>query len=269
MTEDGVSEVIQAFAHAALNPAKWHGALTMMNDLVGATSGALEFVDLNTGAAAMECTFALEDNVLRLYEERVFHINPRVRRAQTAKVGRVVDDRDLFDAEDPNAPEFLDWLAMTPNRFLQGAKILDQDGHQIFFASHFSATIGPPESRHSQLHDFVIPHLVNFMAVGHGMSAGKLRNELLALDHLDTNRVFALINRAGQLVECSTGFEKILQSQKLLSVRGRSLVAVHSQHRKLVDEFLNSALGAQRLLAPPMPIRLSVVRTFGATRGVD
>ncbi len=107
MTEDDIPQIVQTFAGAVLNPAEWLGALSNMSDRIGATSCALEFVDLNSGAVSMECPFPLDPEVVQLYEDRVFHINPRVRRAQVASVGRVVDDRYLFDESDPHAGEFL------------------------------------------------------------------------------------------------------------------------------------------------------------------
>lgn len=256
LNDESVGQIIQAFARAAINPAEWMPALSMMSDAMGSASSALELADLNTGFASINCTHQLDEDVIKLYEERVYQINPRVRRARRAPVGFMLDDRSLFIDDDPDMAEFLDWLRKTPNRFVQGAKLFQSGGQEIYFGSYFSEAQGPPESCHRDVHRLVVPHLVNFVAAGKALSANRLNNELVTVRHLETQRPFALLDRAGHLIECSSGFEAVLNATDVLTVRNKRLFAAHARHRQDVDRFLESALGAQRLLKPPLPIRL-------------
>lgn len=265
LADEEVARIVQAFAGAALDPAQWLPALSLMSETAGINACALEFADLNTGQASMECNYALDTDVLDLYEERVFHINPRVRRAHLAPVGRLVDDRYLLPADDPHSGEFLDWLSKTPNRFIQGAKILDDGGHQIYFGSHYSAQQGFPDADHHKLHHHVIPHLVNFIAMGRNLSVGKLKNQLVPMNALEADRPFGLLDKAGRLVECSHAFEAVLKGSSILGLYNRLLVARQAQHRHAIERFLRSSVGEQRLVEPPLPIRLT---TPDAPRGL-
>lgn len=256
-TEERIGRIIQSFATAALDPAEWWPALNLMSDEMGSASSALELADLNTGAASINCTFPMDDHLIQQYEERVYHINPRVQRARRSPVGVLLDDRTLLVDGDPHMAEFMDWLGKTPNRYLVGAKLYGLGGHEIYFGSYFSASHGAPQAWHEKVHQLVIPHLVNVVAVGKVLSENALKNVLLTQSHLETGRPFALLDRAGRLLECSAGFEAILASRKILDVRNRSLVSVHPEHRAVLDIFLSSAFGRRRLIEPPTPIRLA------------
>ena len=199
----------------------------------------------------------MDDNLVQQYEERIYHINPRVQRARRSPVGVLLDDRTLLIDGDPHMGEFMDWLDQTPNRYLVGAKLYHQGGHEIYFGSYFPASHGAPQAWHQKVHRLVIPHLVNVVAVGKVLSENSLKNELLTSNHLETARPFALLDRAGRFLECSAGFEEILKSRKILGVRNRRLVAVHAEHRALLDRFMSSAFGRRRLLEPPAPVRLA------------
>jgi DNA-binding CsgD family transcriptional regulator len=256
ITENDLARVVQAFALAAIDPTQWLPALSLASDTIGAVCSALEYVDLNTGAAAMESSLQIEDSVLRDYEERIFHINPRVRLALPLRVGKVAGDRQLRWDDDPAAPELIDWLEKTPYFYLEGAKILDSGGHIAFFASHFSRKGGPDELS-ERFHRAIVPHLINMHEAGRALSGNRLRNELVTHRALDGDKPFALLDRAGRLAEVSPGFEAALNSGDLLALRGRQLVGRHHCHSSLVERFLQSAVGARRLLDPPLPIRLT------------
>ena len=256
-TENDVGQIVQAFACATLDPEQWMPALKEMSTVMGSASASLEVAELNTGEAVIHCTFPLDGGIIDHYEERIFHINPRVRRARQAPVGALVDDRSLMVDGDPHMGEFLDWLRQTPNRYVEGAKLLQTGGHEIYFGSYFAETQGPPEAWHRDVHQVVIPHLVNFVAAGRTLSANKLNNELITISHIEGDRPFGLLDRAGLLIQCSAGFEAILKTTGLLTTHGRRMVAVHAQHRARIERFLESALNPRRLLAPPLPIRLA------------
>lgn len=257
LTDENVGQIVQTFAHAVVDPSEWMAALSLMSDRLGSASSCLELADLNTGFASINCTHPLDENVIQLYNERVYHINPRVYRARKIPVGTIVDDRSLLIDTDPDMDEFMDWLGKTPNRFVLGAKLFQADGQEIYFGSYFSEAQGPPESWHGDVHRLVIPHLINFVAAGKALSGNKLNNELVAVQHLDGERPFALLDPAGRLIECSSGFEAVLKATGILAAHDKRLVAVYARHRHEVDRFLESALGARRLLKPPLPIRLT------------
>lgn len=263
--EEDVARIVQAYALAAIDPSCWLDALQKTSDAVGATCSALEYIDLNTGEASMECSFQMEGRVLRDYEERVFHINPRVYRAMPLAVGRIAGDRELLLHDDPNVPEFLDWLENMPYYWLQGAKVLESNGHVAFFATHYSRGKGPPQAADEKFHNAIIPHIINMHEVGRALSGDRLRNELVTNHALDSKKPFALLDRAGRLLECSPGFEAALRSTDLLGVRGGQLFGRHARHRTLVERFLTSAVGADCYTHPPLPIRLV---GMGKTRGV-
>lgn len=257
ITDDEVGRIVQAFAGAVLDPTEWMPALLRMSEAMGSASSSLELADLNTGFASINCTSPLDDDIIDLYEERVYHINPRVQRARQIPVGAMVDDRTLLVESDPNMGEFMDWLRKTPNRFVLGTKLFQSGGHEIYFGSYFSEKQGPPQSWHENVHRLVIPHLVNFVAAGKALSANRLNNELVTINHLEGEHPFALLDRAGRIVECSAGFEAMLKSSSILGSSNRRLAAIHAQHRRQVELFLELLLGNRRLLELPMPIRLA------------
>lgn len=256
MSEDDLSHIVQGFALAAIDPSQWLIAISQVSDAAGAVCSALEFADLSTGEASMECSFRMEGSVLRDYEERIFHINPRVRHAMPLQVGRIAGDLELGWGDDTHAPEFRDWLQEVPYYYMQGVKILQTDSQVGFFSTHFSRQHGPAGSEHEKLHRAIAPHLINMSEVGRALSANKLRNELVTHYALEGDKPFALLDRAGCIVECSRGFEVALRDGDVIGLRGRQLVGRHHQHRRLIERFLASALGERRFVDPPLPIRL-------------
>lgn len=257
LTESDAVRVIQGFADAMLDPELWMTALQVMSDVMGSASSALELADLDTGEAVMNCTFPLDGATIALYEERVFHINPRIRRARRAAVGAIIDDRTLLVDGDPDMTEFMDWLRHTPHRYVKGAKLFQTNGHEIYFGSYFSESHGPPEGWHHDAHERIIPHLVNYIRAGRVLSEGKLSNELVRLEALHADRPFALLSRTGKIIECSAGFEAVIRSKGLIDTWNGALAASIARHRHSLESFLRGALGDDRLTKPPMPVRLS------------
>jgi DNA-binding CsgD family transcriptional regulator len=256
LAEADVERIIQGFADATLDPKQWMPALQVMSDAMGSASSALELADLNTGEAAMNCTFPLDGDIVDLYEERIYHINPRIRRARQAAIGAIIDDRALLVDGDPHMGEFMDWLRVTPHRYVKGAKLFHAGGHEIYFGSYFAESQGPPETWHHEAHSHIVPHLVNYIRAGRVLSNGKLNNELLQLDALHSDRPFALLSRCGRILECSKGFERLIQSKGVIDTRHGVLVASRPRDRKKFENFLRAALGDTRLVEPPLPIRL-------------
>lgn len=257
MTEADTGRIIQGFADATLNPEQWMPALKAMSDVMGSASSSPELADINTGEAVINCTFPLDGKIIDHYEERIFHINPRVRRARQAPVGAIIDDRTLLIDGDPHMGEFLDWLRQTPNWFVKGAKLLQTGSQEIYFGSYFAESQGPPESWHHDAHERIIPHLVNYIRAGRVLSGGKLNNELIRLEALQSDRPFALLSRSGNILECSVGFERIVRSKGILDSRNGTLVASTTRHRISLERFLRDALCEDRLTKLPMPLRLS------------
>lgn len=257
VTSEGIGQIIQAFADATLDPNQWMPALSMMSNAVGSASSALELADLSAGQASINCTCPLDGDVIDLYEERIYHINPRVVRARALPVGAIVDDRSLLIDGDADMKEFMDWLERTPNRYVLGGKLFDGGGHEIYFGSYFSEKQGPPTSWHTDIHRFIMPHLVNFIAASRAMSGNKLNNEIVTMGHLGGTCAFMLIDRSGRCIEYSTGFETALRSTGLLSICNKRLIATHAHDRAKVNNFLASALNGGFALKPPSPIRLT------------
>lgn len=256
VTEEAIADIIHAFAGAALDPDQWLPAMNLMCDTTGAVCCALELTDVLAGTAVMKCTVDFDDKILNDYNERIFHINPRVTAAMDLPVGFVCDEHRLDCNDDPNMPEFRDWLSQTPYYYIQGGKILDSSGHVGFFTSNYSKKHGPGSELQAQIHRALFPHLVNFVEVGRALSSNKLQNELLKTNALDQGRPFALLDRAGRLIECSLGFGTVVGQKQILAVRDRCLVAIYPQHRRKLAALLNSALKAGGLPDPPVPIRL-------------
>lgn len=257
INEDSLTSVIQAFAEAAIDPSQWLEALQMTGNALGAVCCCLEFADLNSGMAMLESPLELGQDVLADYNERIFHINPRVSRALRSDVGTIVGDPDLRYEDDPHTPEFLDWLAKTPTRYLQGSKLLDHNGQIIFYTANYSKEQGAAGMEHRRFHEFLVPQLVNFLHVGRALNEGRLRNELVTQHALDGGRPFALLDKGGNLMECSAGFEAILRANILLDCRNSRLVAKHSFHRQQVERFLRQASSERRFLDPAQPVRLA------------
>lgn len=260
-----MSRIVQGFADATIDPAQWMPALQVMSDVMGSASSSLELADLDTGEAVINCTFPLDARIIDHYEERIFHINPRVRRARRAAVGAIIDDRTLLVDGDPHMGEFLDWLRQTPNWFVKGAKLLQAGSQEIYFGSYFAESQGAPESWHHDAHECIVPHLVNYIRAGRLLSGGKLNNELLRVEALHSDRPFALLSRSAKIVECSVGFEAVMRSKGLIDTRNRELVASNPRHRISLERFLRAGLGDDRLTKPPMPVRLS---SPSAPRGI-
>jgi DNA-binding CsgD family transcriptional regulator len=258
LTDERVEQIVQSFACAALDPAKWLLAMTSMSDAIGAVCCALELADLNTGATVMKNSVEMDGSLLKEYEERIFQINPRVAKAMPLPVGSISDDRYLMDMDDPRTPEFLDWLERTPYYFLRGGKILADSGHIGFFTANYAKSGGLPAEGRDDVFPLLIPQLINFVQIGRSLNGKMLRNPFVSQDPFEQDRPFALMDRAGRLIECSPSFEAIMRSSQMLALRAGRLVALHARHRDKVEMFLRSALGPRRLLEPPMPVRLNM-----------
>lgn len=253
---DRISEIIQHFAAAALDPAAWLTAMSKMSDEVGAVCCALELADLDQGVAVMHTSIKLDGDVLDHYQERIFHINPRVKRAMSMPVGYVADDRQLLSDDDPGTPEFLDWLKGAPYRFIQGGKVLEQGSQLGFFSSNYASNHGLPDERQSTVHARVFPHLINSIALGKMLSGGFSR-VLNFTDAIGASTALAVLGSAGNVIECSAGFQALLGSDHLLDIRRRRLVANDAANRPHLAAFLKAALCDGRFTVPPHPLRLT------------
>ncbi|NMN07504.1 MULTISPECIES: helix-turn-helix transcriptional regulator [unclassified Novosphingobium] len=255
--EEGVARIIQSFAQTIVDPHHWRSAMELLSDRVGAVGCALELTDLNSGAAVMENTVQLDADQLGQYQDRIFHVNPRIIRALSMNLGQVADDRVLMSQRDYENSEFLDWLEGTPYYYIIGSKILNDNGHVGFLTANFAKNRGKATQDDHKIFSLLTPHLVNILAASRVLSANQLCNDTLTLSAMDAERPFAFLDRAGRLIECSQGFVQALRSQRFLDVRNSSLVARHGQHRAALDGFLNAALGPKRYIEPPLPLRLS------------
>lgn len=255
--EDELGTIVHSFAKAALDPAQWLPAMTSLSQAMGAVGCALELTDLRTGAATMANSAALDGDVLRDYEERVFHINPRINRALSMPLGQVADDSVLMAPDAPHAGEFIDWLERAPYYYTIGGKILDQDGHVGFLTANYAKGQGMVGQAHHDVFALLTPQLINIIAMGRALSANRLRQDLIGLEALESQRSFGLLDRSGRLLECSAGFAALLREQTVLGLRGSRLVARHARHRQCLDRFLAAAMSEKRLIAPPLPVRLT------------
>lgn len=263
--EEDIGTILQSFATAALDPTQWVPAMTSLSHAMGAVGCALELTDLNTGAAYMANSAALDDDLARDYEERIFHINPRIQCALSMPTGQVADDSVLMARETPHKSEFLDWLERSPYFYIIGGKILNKGGHVGFLTANFTKRHGMVEEAHHDVFSILTPQLINIVEVGRALSANRLRHDLIGLEALDTDRCFGLLDRSGRLLECSAGFAAALRARRVLGLRDSRLVAIHASHRAAVDLFLASILGDPRVTNPPLPVRLA---SPDAPRGV-
>lgn len=254
--DEDVADIVSRFAAATLDPARWEPAMVALQAGVGAACCALELADTTTGAVIIKNTCGLDDAIRREYEERIFHINPRVARGMSMAVGEIADDSRLLFDDDPDRLEFLDWLERTPYYHLLGSKILGDNGQVGFLTVNHAKAHGPSTDTHRRLFTLLTPHILNIVAMTRLFSSNRLGADLVSYAALESELPFALLDRGGHVIECSAGFEALLRSAGVLTVRRRRLAAVHSQHRHLVERFVAAACGARRCLEPPMPVRL-------------
>lgn len=239
--------------------------MSLLSQAMGSVGCALELTDLNTGAAHIANSAALDDDLACEYEEHIFHINPRIKSALSMPLGQVADDAVLMEPETSHKSEFLDWLERSPYYYIIGGKILNKGGQMGFLTASYTKNHGMVEKIHHDIFSLLTPHLINVMEVGRSLSANRLRNDLIGLESLDTDRSFGLLDRSGRLLECSSGFAAALRSRKLLGLRESRLVAIHSPHRTPFDQFLASALARDFGADPPSPVRLAAP---GSPRGI-
>lgn len=256
MDEAAFAELTQAFSSAALDPSQWRPAMSKLADALGAVGCALELSDLTSGEAVIDNTAQLDGDLARLYEDRIFAINPRIRRAVPLRLGAIADDASLVDRDDPANGEFFDWLSRTPYYYLIGGKILAQDGAVGFLTANFSQAHGMATAEHHKVFAALTPHLINTMSAARAITRRSLRGEALTLEALGTERAFAFLSADGRLVEASVGFEVLLRAQDTLRLRQGELTADRPGERRMVETFLAAAVGRRSPLAPPAPIRL-------------
>lgn len=259
--DEEVADIVRLFAGAALDPTRWEPAMMALEAGLGAACCALELTDTSTGAVVIKNTCGLDDAMRREYEERVFHINPRVARGMSMAVGEIADDSRLLFDDDPDRLEFLDWLERTPYYHLLGSKILGDNGQVGFLSVNHAKAHGPSTDAHRRVFTLLTPHLLNIVAMTRVFSANRLGGDPVTCAALETDRPFALLDRGGQMIECSAGFEDLLRSAGVLAVRRGRLAAVQPQHRYLVERFVAAACGVRRCLEPPMPVRLTAADT--------
>ncbi|NBC35097.1 hypothetical protein GTZ99_00825 [Novosphingobium sp. FSY-8] len=180
--EHDLSTIVHSFAKAALDPAQWMPAMTSLSEAMGAVGCALELTDLNTGAAYVANSAALDGAVRRDYEERIFHINPRINRALSMPLGQVADDSVLMAGDAPHKGEFLDWLERAPYHYIIGGKILNAGGHVGFLTANYAKSHGMVTQTHHDVFAILTPQLINIVEVGRALSANRLRHDLTDLD---------------------------------------------------------------------------------------
>ena len=202
--EEQVRVILQSFTTAALDPSQWMPAMSSLSHAMGAVGCALELTDLKSGAAYIANSAALDDDLAREYEERIFHINPRIKSALSMPTGQIADDGILMAQEATHKGEFLDWLERSPYFYIIGGKILNQGGHVGFLTASYTKSHGMVEQAHHDLFSILTPQLVNIVEVGRALSANRLRHDLIGLEELNTDRCFGLL-----------GSRLIDQSQKM------------------------------------------------------
>lgn len=158
-SEDDVTSVVQAFATAVLDPAQWCPAMALLSGKLGAVCCALELTDVSSGGAVMETSLDLDEGLLREYEDRIFHINPRVNHAFAMSVGHLADDRTLMSEDDVRAPELLDWLGRSPYHYIHGGKVLGADPHVGFLSANYARSNGPPDAAQARALEWLFPHM--------------------------------------------------------------------------------------------------------------
>ena len=239
--------------------------MKMMGDTLGAVGCALELTDLNTGDAFIENTAQFDASLQNHYEERIFHINPRIRAAMSMPIGTIADDSRLIDHSLPGNREFLDWLNQSPYYYIIGAKLLHVDGKVGFLTANLSKSQGMATREHHQAFAALTPHLMNALSVSRALSDNALKGQLIALEALGSQRAFALLSRDGRILDCSAGFEAIVQAQTVLGTHQRRLTAIDPRFRQDLERFLHSALTAAPIRDQPRALRLS---SPSAPRGV-
>lgn len=252
-----LTDIVMSFAEAALDSRKWLPAMELLGNRLGDVCCALELTDLRTGMTSMECSVDLGTQHLKLYEERIFHINPRVRAAMRLTVGTVADDRVLMDPEDPHSPEFLDWLEKTPYFYMTGGKVLDQDDQIGFFTCQYAKARGFPSEQDLRIHELLSPHLINVVEMSRALGARSVLDTTLAEHGLEASQCFLLLGANGDVLQCSSGMESLLRRTSLLTVRNRRLTALAASHRKAVDQLAAAVLSPERRLEAPSVLRLS------------
>lgn len=257
ITEESVIEIVQSFANAVMDPTKWRDALSVTSEALECVTCTMEFADLRTGDAIMESPFPFEESTLKLYQERIFAISPRARMVLQSPTGVLLDDRTLLPEEDPNTPEFLDWLSLTPARYIEGTKILHDKSKIILYGAQYSEGKGPPNADQSKLNRLLSSILVDFIRASQALNDNRLFNSLLTLNDLEGCRPFALAGKGGFIMELSSGFESLMNSCGLLGFRHHRIVGVYPQHIQLVERFFDQATSEHRYLRPPLPLRLT------------
>jgi len=246
--------MVEAVGRAPLDEDGWTRALQMISAGLGAAATQMEISDLRTGEVRLDCPMLIDETTQKLYEERIYQVNPRSEFAMRSRLGLCVDDSDMLYT--PNAAEYFDWLRPLDLRYFQGAKILHSDGAVGFIASHFTEKHGLPDSEMKRAHKALIPHVVNAVAVGKILSQSALRTQAFNEILLERGGAIAFIDLRGNIVETSPKFDAVVRNAGLLATQGRKLVAARHADRAKVAALIASAIRTKSDLAPPFSVLL-------------
>lgn len=252
-----IFDLIGLLSAAPMTESGWRQALEAMSRAVGAETMAVEIANLETGEARIECPLELGRKVRDQYEERIFFINPRVHIGKDAAVGVLVDD-SLID--DPTRyAEYWDWLEMTHTKHFQGAKLMHSAKEIGFLSTHYGKSWDAEKygAEAEAVHKVLIPHVINALTISRTLSGLSFPRSRLGDDDLDGDTAFALIDRRGNIMQCSQSFDAILSQGDVFTSRGGRLAAALAQHRTRLDAFIGDLCVACSTLAPPAPIRLT------------
>lgn len=256
-TNDSFTDFVQLSSAAALRPELWVDALSFIGETTGAICVTLEAVNKATSQANSAWSRQIDGLGREEYDQRIFHINPRVRKSKNYPACVLLNDAKLDWYEDNNAAEFIDWLNKQEHFYLNGARLFETSDAAAYFTANFSRNSGPADEETERFLQLVTPHLASAFSTGLFLNSTGGWPERLRGAALNSGQAFALIDNAGALIECSEGFVKLVNSNSLLTLHDRRLVGRHASDLPAVENFLRRATGVQRFSDPAMSIRLT------------
>ncbi|MDF8333552.1 response regulator transcription factor [Novosphingobium cyanobacteriorum] len=252
-----LARLAQEMVDLAVGHGDWNGALDRLNVTLGADAATIELADLRTGAVA-PLGHGLDRAALAEYTDRIFAINPRVKRPDIQPLA-VYSQRHIPADVAAVAGEFDDWISrhrLCPHWL--GSVILADAGLVAFTSLQASADRGAFALETEAALAMVLPALTACLQVERAL--GRRGIDAAALEQGlggDGVQHHCLVDAAGHVAHASPGFLAMAQRNGAIDIIGGRVVAQREADRKALEAML-AAMLAGNLVAPP-PLRIAPI----------
>lgn len=251
------SSFVARLSEAAIGDDSWHQALKPMQAMLGVAASSIEVLDKRTGDLRLLGTEAFDEDEQRIYEERLFELNPRFSLLPGLEAGQVRADRHLAPELERSAGEYYEWLGRAcGTRYFAGVKLFETHDFLALISIHVPEKHGWIDRSTEDLFRTLAPHVANSLAIHLALAGRDDRLALIEEGAAGRGKAYALLDSSGRIIECSREFQDTAAQSGALAISDRRLSAQRAADRERLGRLLHSVLGGDESTQPPVPVRI-------------